>query len=925
MLGPDENRLGDDADLFRQMLDAMPVPVALVDREGRVLCRSSDLEAMFGYTPEDVATESDWWRLAYPDEQYRAQARSAWREEVERAARENERPRPREQVVTCKDGSTRHIEFSSAIVGGNFLVMFRDVTDRRKQEAKVLESEARFRTLAEAAFEGIVISRDGIILDVNRQFLEMTGYARADLIDTPMAEIVAPESRQVAAEATRTRRPYPYGNAVVCKDGRSLVVETRARSVRIGDRLVRITAFRDMTERKRIETELRSTNQSLRALIDSSPLAIITLAADGTVTMWNAAAEAIFGWSSEEAMGRFLPIVPDEKREEHDSLRRRVLSGEGFVGVEVRRVRKDGTPIDISMSMVPMRDASGSVTGVLSISADITERRLAEQAFYESSKILRSVLNTIPAYVFWKNRDSVYLGCSDLFTRNTGLASSDEVAGKTDFDMPWKDSEAESYVADDQAVMASGIPKVNFEETQHTADGTIVNVRVSKIPLRNIDGEIIGVLGTAEDITERKHAEDELALTNEELRTINKIISETAGIADLRSVLNMAVDEALRIVGLEGGTICLIRPDDVFELAVHRATSAETLADIETGQIRVGECLCGMSAKTGLPLILRTKDEVLDFATREALRREDIRFHAAFPLVVEARCVGVLCVFTHTDEKPTERSLKLLETAAKQIAMAIERARLFEEVKRNAEELEQRVAERTIQLESANKELEAFSYSVSHDLRAPLRAIDGFSLVVLEDYSDKVNEEGRRYLARIRSAAVRMGHLIDDILRLSRITRAEMTRGHIDLSEMVRSIAADLIENQPERRVEFTVEPSVYADADANLMRIALENLVGNAWKFTSKIDNARIEFGAVPEQGKKAYYVRDNGAGFDQAYAEKLFGAFQRLHSDAEFPGTGVGLATVKRIIYRHGGKVWAVGEADRGATFFFTLEGGD
>src|SRR5229473_4023873 len=237
------------------------------------------------------------------------------------------------------------------------------------------------------------------------------------------------------------------------------------------------------------------------------------------------------------------------------------------------------------------------------------------------------------------------------------------------------------------------------------------------------------------------------------------------------------------------------------------------------------------------------------------------------------------------------------------------------------DELEQRVEERTAQLGAANKELEAFSYSVSHDLRAPLRGIDGFSLALLEDYADKLDEDGRDYLHRVRAATQRMGILIDDLLNLSRVTRSEMRRENTDLGAIARSVAGELQKTQPERRVEFRIEEGLEAFVDSHLIRIALENLLGNAWKFTSKRESACIEFGRTHCDGKLTYYVRDDGAGFDPAYAGRLFGAFQRLHDKSEFPGTGVGLATVQRIVHRHGGRIWAEGTADRGATFYFTL----
>jgi light-regulated signal transduction histidine kinase (bacteriophytochrome) len=243
------------------------------------------------------------------------------------------------------------------------------------------------------------------------------------------------------------------------------------------------------------------------------------------------------------------------------------------------------------------------------------------------------------------------------------------------------------------------------------------------------------------------------------------------------------------------------------------------------------------------------------------------------------------------------------------------------ELKSLNEELEQRVLDRTAQLELANSEMEAFAYSVSHDLRAPLRGIDGWTTALTEDYGDKLEDQAGVYLARIRSEVQRMNDLIEALLKLSRISKKTVNFESINLSELVAEVTNRLQEDNPARVVETTVIPDVMAVADKNLMEIVLVNLLNNAWKFTGKKETAQIEFGKTEKDGEEVYYVRDNGVGFNMAYAGKLFGAFQRMHKATDFPGTGIGLATVKRIVLRHNGNIWAESETDKGTTFYWTL----
>lgn len=243
------------------------------------------------------------------------------------------------------------------------------------------------------------------------------------------------------------------------------------------------------------------------------------------------------------------------------------------------------------------------------------------------------------------------------------------------------------------------------------------------------------------------------------------------------------------------------------------------------------------------------------------------------------------------------------------------------EIQRQLHLMNDSLRQRSVELEAANHELEAFSYSVSHDLRAPLRAIDGFSRILQTDYISLLDDKGRNYLERIRLAAQHMGVLIDDLLKLSRVTRIELSREKIDLYDLANEIMTELMRLEPERVVYFDATPGIMAYADKNLMRVVLDNLFSNAWKFTSKLTEARIELGVLEQNGQVVYFMRDNGAGFDMAYADKLFGVFQRMHETREFPGTGIGLATVQRIIHKHGGRIWAESAINKGTTFYFTL----
>jgi light-regulated signal transduction histidine kinase (bacteriophytochrome) len=317
----------------------------------------------------------------------------------------------------------------------------------------------------------------------------------------------------------------------------------------------------------------------------------------------------------------------------------------------------------------------------------------------------------------------------------------------------------------------------------------------------------------------------------------------------------------------------------------------------------------------------------------QVLSQFQVRANLVVPLLQGQKLWGLLCI--HQCSAPRQWQaieIEFVKQIANHLGVALEHAELLADLQIEIQErlqaeqevksLNQGLQRTIIELQAVNKELEAFSYSISHDLRAPLRSIDGFSQALLEDYYDILDAIGQDYLRRIRGASQRMGYLIDDLLNLSRVTRSDINLENVDLSLLASTVCNELVHSQPERDVEFVIQKGVVVQGDIRLLRVLLVNLLNNAWKFTSKHAQARIEFGETKtESGIPVYFVRDDGAGFEMAYVSKLFGPFQRLHGVNEFPGNGIGLATVQRIVHRHGGRVWAEGSVEGGATFYFTL----
>jgi PAS domain S-box-containing protein len=634
---------------------------------------------------------------------------------------------------------------------------------------------------------------------------------------------------------------------------------------------------------------------------------IVADVATGRIVLWNLAAEQIFGHSASEAADLPLEaLVPDRLKGRHSAgFARYRQTGHGRLieagrPFEVPAVRKDGAEIAVELTLSPIQDAPVGGRFVLAIVRDVSERKSEEETAQRLATIVESSEDAILGYTLEGVLTSWNPGAERLF----GYAAREVVGQSVDRLVP---PERPDELPDILARLRRGERIEHYETQRVRKDGQRLDVSLSISPVRDATGQIVGAASIAHDITERKQAEEERA---------RLLRQAEAAEAKFRGLLEGAPDSV--VISGQDGQIALVNRQTERLFGYSRD---ELLG--QPVELLVPERLRAVHAQDRASYQVEPRTRPMGLGMELFARRKD---GSEFPVEISLSPVpsdaGLLAIASIRDITERKRAEEERVHLAREQAARVEAEAAAKEVRALAASLEQRVRERTAALEAANAELSAFSYSVSHDLRAPLRAIDGFSQVLLEDYTSVLDEAGQDALRRVRAASQRMGELIDDLLQLSRVSLAPLRRKPVDLGRLAREVAGSLQQTAPEREVEWVVPPELVVDGDARLLRGALENLLGNAFKFTGKQAQARIEVGVGEQGGEVVYFVRDNGAGFDMAYADRLFGAFQRLHAAAEFEGTGIGLATVQRIIHRHGGRIWAHSAGPgQGATFYFTL----
>jgi len=631
-----------------------------------------------------------------------------------------------------------------------------------------------------------------------------------------------------------------------------------------------------------------------RSLIEASLDPLITIGPEGQITDANQAMEIATGLTRQQLSGtEFYDYFTDPEKAKAGYLQ---VYKEGLVrDYELEIKHKDGHILPVLYNATVYRDEEGKVIGAFAAARDITERKKMESELLKSKEELaqrvlertaeleeqkeelRIIIDSVPALIFYKDRENRFIRINQAFEELTGVPR-EQLEGKSMFELYPREL-AEAYWKDDLEVISTGRGRYDIVEPMETPHGTRI-VETDKIPYRNVAGEILGVIGFSRDITEQKKAQDLVRESEEKLRLIlNSTANGIYGI-DLEGRCTFCNNAALKMLGYQDQEQLLGRN---MHRQIHHSYPDGSFFPVE-------QCRIFQAFATGQGTY--SDDEVLWKADGSSFAAE----YWSYPQFREGRIAGAVVAFNDI----TERKL----------------------VQEKLKELNNDLGLRNLELESLNKELESFSYSVSHDLRSPLVGIDGFSQLLLRDYGEKLGEQGKNYLERVRNACVRMSDLIDSLLKLSRVSRSDMAHEKVDLSAIAQYVAKDLKTKEPGRKVEFVIAPGAVVEGDKKLLEVVLFNLLSNAWKFTSKHPSARIEFGVLEKGEHPVYFVRDDGSGFDMTYKDQLFSPFRRLHTTREFPGTGIGLSIIQRIMNRHGGRVWAEGEVEKGATFYLEFK---
>jgi PAS domain S-box-containing protein len=882
-----QNALQESEDYIRTVLNNLPIGVAVnsVDPDVTFSYMNDNFPRIYRTTREELAGPDAFWQAVYPDEGFRKEIRNKVLADC--ASGDAERMAWSDIPLSRLGEETSYVDARNVPIPdkGMMISLVWDVTARKRGEESLRQANERMRRFIEADIVGVVIATPGGgIVEANDYYLNLIGFTRSEFEQGRInwREITPPEwlpaDERALRELERTGKCAPYEKEYARRDGSRVPVLLIDAMLPGPEKQIAAFAL-DLTERKRAEEERKTTQEFLENIIEMSPFAMWISDAGGTVIRVNRSLCDAIRLAAEQIVGKYN-VLRDANLEKQgvmpqvrdvfaklEPTRFSIPWQAAAAGEEHFRKARD---MYIDVSMFPIRDAGGKLTHVVCQWIDISELKRAQAEQQRLLHILESSLNEV--YVFDAGSLKFeYVNPGAL--RNLGypletLLAMSPVAIKPEY-------EEASFRAAIAPLLDGQQERLEFETVHRRRDGSTYPVEVH-LQLVEVEGRRL-FLAVILDISERRRAEAALRESEEKFRQVFEA-SNTGKSLTLPGgevVPNLALCDML---GYSPGELQKLRWQDI--------TPADDIPATE----RI------------LKPMLDGKQDAARFVKRYVRKDGSIIW-------------GDVSVSLRRDA--AGKPLHFITT----VVDISERVRAESEIMRINQELEERVRQRTVQLEATNRELEAFSYSVSHDLRAPLRAIAGFGKILEEENSSRLDGEGRRILGVIIENTGKMGQLIDDLLAFSRLSRQGLALAEVDLIALAQDAFTELKPQESERRIEFKAGTLPRAFGDRAMLSLVLQNLLANAIKFTRPRRIARIELGGNSQGAESVYFVRDNGVGFEMEYADKLFGVFQRLHQSGEFEGTGVGLAIVQRIVARHGGRVWAEGRPGKGATFYFAL----
>jgi PAS domain S-box-containing protein len=891
---------------------------------------SSRYVGMLGYTLDEIEpTYAEWEKLVHPDDIESMEAR--WNDHVVG----NTPLYSSEHRMRTKAGGWKWVLERGRVVelneaGGTKRATgtLLDITERKVIEKALMQSEEKYRTLLVNLPQRVFYkNRDSVYIAANPAFVADLGLSPDEVVGKTDYDFYPKELADTFRESDRrileTLENYEQDEHHLLGDDirYTHIVKVPVRDDE-GNVMGILGIFWDITENTLAAQALKESETNYRNVVEQSLMGIaIVPRGFERIAFVNPKICDILGYSQEELLGLSAEQVgalvhPDDVDQIRDYLNNRLKETDPGEPIQVRMFGKDGSAIwaDFSAGAIEYDDEPAVQVSVV----DITKRIEAEMEVLRDRQVFRAIAEgTIQATDTGELSQELLKGLISsldfdfgtfrFFDEKKNVLRYSALVGieisDTRKEIPVTSENAEEYIIVQTALKKTPLFISNIEEEMQENPylkrlKELKALSAVAYPILDDDQLLLGVLSLATH-SPRTYTEGD--------REIFATIANMLG-----SVLERKkAEKALQI------------SERRYRELLTNISEGMTIADLDENILFVNSAFCDMLGYSQEELVgtkildIIAEDDIEEILAQTELRRDGKSTSYSHQFVRkdgEHRIVRTSAVPSRDDDGQVDGSIAVVTDITERILKD-------REIQKLNEELARRVEERTAELAAANQELEAFSYSVSHDLRAPLRTINGFSQALLEDYSEVIDDTGQDFLRRVRSAATHMGSLIEDVLVLSRVTRAEMDRADVNLSKIAREIIDDFREVDPEREVDIEISDNVRARCDQRLIKLVIQNLLDNAWKFTSKLPKAQIEFSSQDQEGEVVFFVKDNGAGFNMEYKDKLFIPFQRLHQDEDFEGSGIGLATVQRIINRHGGRVWAESELDTGSTFYFTI----